>query len=52
MSKIYSRPRIRLPKVLITNVGKGSNPNKQKSLKILFIIIIAIITVKISLDAV
>lgn len=52
MSKIYSRPRIRLPKFLITNVGKGSNPNKQKSLKILFIIIIAIITVKISLDAV
>ena len=49
MSKIYSRPRIRLPKFLIT---KGSNPNKQKSLKILFIIIIAIITVKISLDAV
>lgn len=52
MSKIYSRPRIRLPKFLIANTRKSDNPNKEKKLKILLIIIVAITTIKISLDAI
>lgn len=52
MSKIYSRPRIRLPKFFISNIGKKNNPKKEKTLKISLIIIIAITTVKISLDAI
>ena len=52
MSKIYSRPRIRLPKFLVTSFVRKNNEKNDKKIKILFIIIIAIITVKISLDAV
>lgn len=51
MHKIYSRPRIRIPKVLIN--GKGINNHKNKKItKIIIILIIAFSTVKIVLDAV
>ena len=51
MHKIYSRPRIRIPKVLIN--GEGSNNHKNKKItKIIIILIIAFSTVKIVLDAV
>ena len=51
MHKIYSRPRIRIPKVLIN--GEVLNNHKNKKIaKIIIIIIIAFSTVKIVLDAV
>ena len=51
MHKIYSRPRIRIPKVLIN--GEVLNNHKYKKIaKIIIIFIIAFITVKIVLDAV
>lgn len=52
MSKIYSRPRIRIPRFIISDIGKGRNNKKQKVLKIIIIVIIAITTVKLVLDAV
>lgn len=51
MHKIYSRPRIRIPKVLIN--GEILNNHKNKKIaKIIIILIIAFSTVKIVLDAV
>ena len=51
MHKIYSRPRIRIPKVLIN--GEVLNNHKNKKIaKIIIILIIAFSTVKIVLDAV
>lgn len=51
MHKIYSRPRIRIPKVLIN--GEALNNHKNKKIaKIIIILIIAFSTVKIVLDAV
>lgn len=51
MHKIYSRPRIRIPKVLIN--GELLNNHKNKKIaKIIIILIIAFSTVKIVLDAV
>lgn len=53
MSKIYSRPRIRIPKIILTN--KRDRLNKEKSAKmarIVIILIIAFSTFKIILDAV
>ena len=51
MHKIYSRPRIRIPKVLIN--GEVLNNHKNKKIaKIIVILIIAFSTVKIVLDAV
>ena len=51
MHKIYSRPRIRIPKVLIN--GEGLNNHKNKKItKIIIILIIAFSTVKIVLDAI
>ena len=50
MHKIYSRPRIRIPKVLIN--GEVLNNHKNKKIaKIIIILIIAFSTVKIVLDA-
>lgn len=51
MHKIYSRPRIRIPKVLINEEGINNHKNK-KITKIIIILIIAFSTVKIVLDAV
>lgn len=51
MHKKYSRPRIRIPKVLIN--GEVLNNHKNKKIaKIIIILIIAFSTVKIVLDAV
>ena len=51
MHKIYSRPRIRIPKVLIN--GEVLNNHKNKKIaKLIIILIIAFSTVKIVLDAV
>lgn len=52
MHKIYSRPRIRIPKIVI-NTGKKLKTNKvRKKLNITVIIIIAFCTVSIVLNAV
>lgn len=49
MHKIYSRPRIRIPKVIIE---KKHNDNLRKIIKIFLILIIAFSTVKLILDSV
>jgi N-dimethylarginine dimethylaminohydrolase len=46
MHKIYSRPRIRLPKLIFQIGNKKPNKNMEKSAKILLILLIAIITAK------
>ena len=51
-SKIYSRPRIRLPKIFFSNGGDKSLKRKQKIAKIFIIMVIAFGTVKIVLDAI
>ena len=52
MSKIYSRPRIRIPKIFLANIGDKNLKKKQKITKIFIIMIIAFSTVKIVLDAI
>ncbi|MBQ2938272.1 MAG: sporulation protein YunB [Clostridia bacterium] len=52
MSKIYSRPRIRIPKIFVSKPGNNNFRNKQKVAKIFIIMVIAFSTVKIVLDAV
>lgn len=55
MDKIYSRKRIILPKVNISRFNKDNNLNKNKSyrlLKILIIIMIAIVTMTKMIDAI
>lgn len=51
MSKIYSRPRIRIPKIFVSDGDKNFR-KKQKIAKIFIIMVIAFSTVKIVLDAV
>ena len=51
-SKIYSRPRIRFPKIFSSNGGDKSLKKKQKIAKIFIIMVIAFSTVKIVLDAI
>ena len=51
MHKIYSRPRIRIPKVILNKEGFNNYRNK-KIIKIFIILIIAFSTVKLVLDAV
>ena len=51
-SKIYSRPRIRLPKIFFSNGGDKNLKRKQKIVKIFIIMVIAFSTVKIVLDAI
>ena len=51
-SKIYSRPRIRLPKIFFSNGGDKSLKRKQKIAKIFIIMVIAFSTFKIVLDAI
>ena len=52
--KIYSRPRIHLPKIKLNKKGNGSikQKNKEKIVKIFIILVIAISTVKLILDSV
>lgn len=52
MSKIYSRPRIRIPKIFVSNIGDKSFRKKQKITKIFIIMVIAFSTVKVVLDAI
>ena len=53
MSKIYSRPRIRIPKIRVNYLGfKRGNNSGTKTFKIIIILIIAFSTMKIILDAV
>ena len=51
-SKIYSRPRIRLPKIFFANGGDKNLKRKQKIARIFIIMVIAFSTVKIVLDAI
>lgn len=52
MSKIYSRTRIRIPKIFVSKIGDKSFNQKQKIIKIFIIMVIAFSTVKIVLDAI
>lgn len=52
MSKIYSRPRIRIPKIFLSTSVDKNFRRKQKITKIFIIMIIAFSTVKIVLDAI
>lgn len=52
MSKIYSRPRIRIPKVFVSKVNDRNFRKKQKIVKFFIIMVIAFSTVKIVLDAI
>ena len=52
MSKIYTRPRIRVPKIFISKIKDKDLKRKQKIAKIFIIMVIAFSTVKIVLDAI
>ena len=52
MSKIYSRPRIRIPKIFLSTSGDKNWSRQQKITKFFIIMIIAFSTVKIVLDAI
>lgn len=52
MHKIYSRHRIRIPKIMISTGKKLGTPKSQKMMRMMMIIIIAFCTVKLVLDAV
>ena len=52
MHKIYSRPRIRIPKIVIQSRSRMKNPKSKKIRIITVIFIIAICTVKLILDAI
>ena len=52
MSKIYSRPRIKIPPIFSNNIGDKNLKRKQKIVKIFIIMVIAFSTVKIVLDAI
>lgn len=52
MYKIYSRPRIRIPKIVLNRGNKFNNEKIKKLVSIIIILIIAFSTVKVVLDAV
>lgn len=52
MYKIYSRPRIRIPKVMIQSGKRIKNEKVKKISTLLFILVIAFSTAKLILDAV
>lgn len=52
MHKIYSRPRIRLPKIIIQSRKKMHSEKSKKITTLLMILIIAFSTAKLILDAV
>ena len=51
-SKIYSRPRIKIPPIFSNNIGDKNLKRKQNIVKIFIIMVIAFSTVKIVLDAI
>ncbi len=52
MSKIYSRPRIKIPQIFLSNRGNEKIKKQQKLIKIIIVILIATITIKTILEAV
>lgn len=52
MHKIYSRPRIRIPKIFFQARNEMKNKKARKLIKILIVVMIAFLTVKFSLDSV
>ena len=52
MHKIYSRPRIRIPKIFFQARNELENKKARKLIKIFLVIMIAFLTVKFSLDSV
>ncbi|MBP3800671.1 MAG: hypothetical protein J6I85_01360 [Clostridia bacterium] len=50
MDKIYSRPRLRIPKIIINR--KNKNRKSKNKIKIIIILIVAVMTVKLILDSV
>lgn len=50
MDKIYSRPRIKIPKIQMPYKRGGNNAQKKKLMKLFIILLIAIIVAKISFD--
>lgn len=52
MHKIYSRPRIRIPKIILQSRKRIQNEKTKKMTTMLVILIIAFSTVKLILDAV
>lgn len=52
MYKIYSRPRIRIPKIILNRGNRLNNEKNKKLASIIVILIIAFSTVKLVLDAV
>lgn len=52
MHKIYSRPRIRMPKIIMQSRKKMQSKKARKMTTVVVILIIALSTVKLILDAV
>ena len=52
MSKIYSRPRIKIPKIFLATIGNKRSKKKQYLIKVIIIFIISLITVKVILNAI
>lgn len=52
MYKIYSRPRIKIPKISLNRGSKGYNPKVLKVIEVFSILVIAFSTVNLILDAV
>lgn len=52
MHKIYSRPRIRIPKIIIQSHKRVQNKTSRKITTIILIMIVAFSTIKVILDAV
>lgn len=52
MDKIYSRKRIKIPKIKILYSNKGNNKNLGKVIKILLVLVIAFMFVHFAIDAI
>ena len=52
MNKIYSRPRIKIPRIVIQGGTKLNSPKGKKTIKIFLVLVIAFSIVKLVLDAV
>ena len=51
-NKIYSRPRIRIPKIFFQARNEMKNKKARKLIKVFLVVMIAFLTVKFSLDSV
>lgn len=52
MNKIYSRPRMKIPRIVIQGGNKLNSPKGKKTIKIFLVLVIAFSIVKLVLDAV